>query len=251
MDKEFPLVSVVIITYNSADTIIETLKSIKLQSYDKIELIISDDCSSDNTISLIENWVDKNKHRFVKIIILKSSNNTGVCANLNRAIDSANGEWIKGLAGVDILNGSAIEEYVKFVLSNQCDICFAKMNTFGINEEANQKCSDYLEKLYEYLKLPTREKQYKASLKRHILPGPGIFYRKDFWTFIGKFNEKYPFAEEYDFQLRVFKTSKVYFLDKYIVNWRIRPNSLSNQINPYSYKSDYDFFYDVKIKFFL
>lgn len=248
MRKELPLVSVVIITYNSADTILETLDSVKQQSYEKIELIISDDCSSDNTIPLIEDWINNNEYRFVRAIVLKSLKNTGVCANFNRAIDIANGEWIKGLAGDDIFEINAIEEYVRFVLSNQSNICFAKMKTFGINEEANKKHFNYLEKLYKYLKLPTREQQYKASLKRHILPGPGIFYRKDFWNSIGRFNEKYPFAEEYDFQLRVLNNSKIDFLDQYLIDWRIRPNSLSNRINPNSFKSDYDFFYDVKIK---
>ena len=52
-----PVVSVVIITYNSSNTIIETLESIKSQTYNNIELVISDDNSSDNTLSVCYEWI--------------------------------------------------------------------------------------------------------------------------------------------------------------------------------------------------
>lgn len=234
MHPNCPLVTVVIITYNSATTVIETLDSIGNQTYSNIELIISDDCSKDNTIDLVNNWVVQNKNRFVRIEVVKSSINTGVAPNLNRGIDKAKGEWIKSLAGDDTLVTTAIEEYVRFVQENNCCICFAKMRTFGIDEKANQLNMSFLEDIYKDLKLPTREQQYSVALKRHIMPGPGIFYKRSFFYEIGRFNEKYPMAEEYDFQLRVLDRTKFYFIDKYLVNWRISPSSLSHSIdNPF------------------
>ena len=55
------LVSVVVLAYRSADTIIETLESIKKQTYPKIELIVTDDCSPDNTVEVVKNWMRDNK----------------------------------------------------------------------------------------------------------------------------------------------------------------------------------------------
>jgi alpha-1,3-rhamnosyltransferase len=46
------LVSIVIITYNSAKYVLETLESVKAQTYEKIELVISDDCSTDDTVEV-------------------------------------------------------------------------------------------------------------------------------------------------------------------------------------------------------
>ena len=57
MNNKFPLVSVVIITYNSEKTIIETLESIKNQTYKNIELIISDDFSKDNTVEICKQCI--------------------------------------------------------------------------------------------------------------------------------------------------------------------------------------------------
>ena len=60
-----PLVSVVVITYKSANTILETLESFKQQTYKNIELIVSDDCSPDHTVEVVEEWI-KNKRTMKK-----------------------------------------------------------------------------------------------------------------------------------------------------------------------------------------
>ena len=84
MSKEQPLVSVPVVTYNSANTILETLESIKAQTYPNIELIISDDCSTDNTIELCLEWLELYKERFTRTEVLTVEKNTGVSANVNR-----------------------------------------------------------------------------------------------------------------------------------------------------------------------
>lgn len=81
------LVSCTVLSYNSAKTILETLESIKAQTYQNIELIVSDDCSKDNTVELCRQWIAVNKNRFVRVVLLTVKENTGVCANGNRAID--------------------------------------------------------------------------------------------------------------------------------------------------------------------
>ena len=65
--ENIPLISVVVLTYNSSLYITETLNSIKDQTYDNIELIITDDCSTDSTLIICEDWINLNKSRFCKI----------------------------------------------------------------------------------------------------------------------------------------------------------------------------------------
>jgi glycosyltransferase involved in cell wall biosynthesis len=62
--ENIPLVSIVVYVYNSEAFIIETLESIKAQTYPKLELIITDDLSKDSTLELVEEWIDINKLRF-------------------------------------------------------------------------------------------------------------------------------------------------------------------------------------------
>ena len=68
------IVSVVVITYNSADYVLETLESIKKQTYKNIELIITDDKSKDNTIEICNKWLDENSKEFIKSRIIITAN---------------------------------------------------------------------------------------------------------------------------------------------------------------------------------
>ena len=104
-----PLVSIVVITYNSSKYVVETLESVKAQTYRNIELIVSDDCSTDNTVEVCRNWIEENKERFVRTELLTPNKNTGVSANCNRGVKAARGEWVKIIAGDDLLLDGCVE----------------------------------------------------------------------------------------------------------------------------------------------
>ena len=93
------LVSVVVLAYRSADTIIETLESIKKQTYPKIELIVTDDCSPDNTVEVVENWMRDNKGCLSDMKLVTTEKNTGLPSNINRGLRAATGMYYKGIAG--------------------------------------------------------------------------------------------------------------------------------------------------------
>ncbi len=104
------LVSVVVITYNSAKYVIETLESVKDQTYKNIELVVADDASTDDTLTLVKQWVDANKGRFSGYKVVESEINTGIAPNLNRGIMAATGAYIKPIAGDDLLLNNCIRK---------------------------------------------------------------------------------------------------------------------------------------------
>ena len=55
------IVSVIVLAYRSASTIVQTLESIKNQTYTQIELIVADDLSPDNTVEVVSQWIEENK----------------------------------------------------------------------------------------------------------------------------------------------------------------------------------------------
>lgn len=247
-----PLVSVVVITYKSANTILETLESFKQQTYKNIELIVSDDCSPDNTVEVVEEWIKNNSSYFVKVQLLKNSQNIGPSGNLNRGIKAATGEWIKSLAGDDAVTPDAIAKYVEYVINHPgFPVVTAKMKAFKANGNSCVEDQNGLERQYALLRTGNREKQYHNALKSHILAGPGVFIRRDFCIEIGGYNEAFPMGEEYDFELRVFSKVYVPLIKEYLVNWRISSGSLSHKMSLKSVKSDYKFFKEVKSKLLL
>ncbi len=117
-NNEQSLVTVSVVTYNSANYIEATLQSVWSQSYPHIELIISDDASTDDTVAICRQWLLKHKERFVRTQIIVSEFNTGVSANRNRAEVTARGCYIKPLAGDDQLTPEAISRYVTHIESH-------------------------------------------------------------------------------------------------------------------------------------
>jgi alpha-1,3-rhamnosyltransferase len=245
-----PLVSVVVVTYNSSATIIETLESIKNQTYNNIELVVSDDASKDDTVIKVRNWIKVNKEYFQNAFVVCSEFNQGVVYNANQGIDKANGEWIKSIAGDDLLSENAIEVYVKESINSNLPISFAKMKAFGPNPLVNDNVqNNLLEKMYKsHRRFPnmTHNQIYRQALTDHLLPGPGLFYKKSFFYSVGKFNTSFPMTEESDFQLRVYKSTKVHFIDEYLVLWRQRSDSLSHVLGRNIYEGEKSFYEKVK-----
>ncbi|MBF0276032.1 MAG: glycosyltransferase family 2 protein, partial [Nitrospinae bacterium] len=88
MPKNKPLVSVVIPAYNGAKYIKEAIESVLLQSYKKLEVLVCDDASTDNTGEIVQSIQDE------RLNYLRFEKNTGLSGNLNRGIKKARGEYV-------------------------------------------------------------------------------------------------------------------------------------------------------------
>ena len=129
--EKVPLVSVVILTYNSANFIIDALESVKKQIYPRVEIVISDDGSTDDTCSLAEEWIAKNSASFEMIKLISSFKNRGTCANYNLGVYNSHGEYIKTLDGDDRLaNEESISRFVHFQQHSKLCICISDINIF-------------------------------------------------------------------------------------------------------------------------
>lgn len=227
-----PLVSVPVITYNSAEYIIDGLESIKAQTYKNIELVISDDCSTDNTVEICRKWLDENKDRFVRTLLVTTEKNTGVAGNCNRAIRPCKGEWIKMLSGDDKFLPYTIEGYMEYVTAHpEVNICFAKLHYFGENEAEVMMTKEFHERNY-YPKISQSdvERQRRDNLISLYVPGPGIFYKKSLWNNIGGFDEQFPFCEEDPFMVKIFELrERVYFINRELYAYRISSGSLCRE----------------------
>jgi len=102
MNNENPLVPVIISTYNSSRFAIETSESVKSQTYRNLELLIPEDCSTDNTVKNCENWIALNDRQFIDTRIMTSKINTGILGNANRGLMNVKGTWLKFIAADDL-----------------------------------------------------------------------------------------------------------------------------------------------------
>lgn len=228
-----PLVTVVVITYNSSATVVETLESIKCQTYHNIELIVSDDYSPDNTCEIVRIWIEANKERFVHAELVEAQKNTGVSGNINRGVAKSHGEWIKSIAGDDLLIPTAIEDYVSFVTTHpeKVRMCVCDVELFAVDGEVPENLiasyQNCLEKESE-----SYEKQRKRVMTSLVFVGPAYFYSRKLFEEIGGYSEKYGNAEEWPFVYKIIMGGdRIYTLNKKLVRYRVQASSLCHSIN--------------------
>lgn len=113
--QEYPLVSVALMTYNQEVYVKESLLSVLNQTYDNLEIIISDDCSKDRTWEVIEHEVDVyrgsgGKHN--NIVLNRNQTNLGVAKHFELILSKCHGELIVCQAGDDISHLERIQVIV-------------------------------------------------------------------------------------------------------------------------------------------
>lgn len=224
-----PLVSVPVITYNSSKFVLETLESIKAQTYQNIELIISDDCSTDNTVELCRKWVEENKERFVRTQIITSKTNTGVSANLNRAEAACQGEWVKGIAGDDLLMPDCIMDCVEYAQQHSDIIyLFGRIEALGSVEERNEYFTKEVFD-YSFFDLDIEGQFEQLVFGSNSVPASTCFYnRPKANTLCIKNDERIPLLEDWPKWIKILeKGVKLYSIDKVTVRYRIHDGSLS------------------------
>lgn len=109
------LVSIIVPTYNHEAFIDETIQSIINQTYKNIEILICDDCSTDNTVDKIKKWSNQDS----RVRLLESPQNRGFSHNTNKGFDNVRGEYMALMGGDDIMLPEKIEKQVTFLKANK------------------------------------------------------------------------------------------------------------------------------------
>ena len=228
-----PLVSVVVITYNSSKYILECLDSIYNQTYQKIELIISDDCSKDNTVEICRDWLAVNDDRFLGTNLVLSEINTGVSANCNRGVHVSHGEWVKLIAGDDLLLSNCLWDNVCFINKEQyTEILYSNYSRFGDGCQLRER-KLIINPYNVFTRLNTQELKI-LMCNKYCFPTPTMFVSRKCLENLSGFDENIPFAEDWPFCMKaLFCKKTINFYNKTTVSYRVHGNSISNNMNQY------------------
>ena len=200
------------------------------QDYPRIELIISDDCSKDDTIDKCLDWILKYKDHFDGCRVIKSEKNTGVTANCNRACRGIRGEYLKLLAADDLLAPNAISEFVNYMLSNPTAVyVFSRVTVFGGNQDT---VAFFTSTVFDYSFFTLQQgEQYKWLIGHWFQPIPaascfinvslaldsGVLY----------YDERIPMLEDWPKWIVLSEKGIVFhFIDKELVKYRVSDTSI-------------------------
>lgn len=219
MTSKNPLITIGIPTYNRANLLNNAIKSAVNQSYKDIEIVISNNCSTDNTISILDSFASNNK---IKIFNQKS--NIGVVNNWNFCLKKAKGDFFLMLSDDDELNENCIKELFEGIKRGNSIACLGKANKSTSKNNFQDKI---LNNNYEVIH---GDSFIKKCLSYSLVAYPSalLFNRK-----LAIENGCYPeIGTSTDFALVINLSSNNYIsvLNKYVCYYRVHEESISRSI---------------------
>ncbi|MDQ6482209.1 glycosyltransferase [Dyadobacter sp. LHD-138] len=225
-ETEKPLVTVVLTAFNHGKYVSETLNSIFTQTYPHVQVIVIDNASTDNTLSIIEK-VDQHVSPFC---LIKNPSNLGLCKAFNQGLALAEGKYIIDLAGDDMMLPDRIKLQVEAF--ENLDETYGVVFTNARYMESGGRLAAYHYSVNNEDKadkiIPSGD-VYKSVLENYFICTPTMMMRTKMLTEMGGYDESL-FFEDFDFWVRSSVHYKYFYLDKVLTWKRNVPDSLSKQI---------------------
>ena len=206
------LVSVVIPAFNRETTIIRAIESVLSQSYSNLECIIVDDCSTDNTVDIVNTTYANNE----RVTCYKLPHNSGACVARNKGVEIAKGEYVAFLDSDDVYKTEKIEKQIAALLSSGADFCAT-----GFEYVAGEDCS---------IVLPykgNKEDILKQLLYLNCIT-TGVLCGRRSCLLETPFDVNQPRYQDWDIALRLFKKYSFVFIDDVTLELISNPVSISS-----------------------
>jgi glycosyltransferase involved in cell wall biosynthesis len=223
-DASVPLVSIVVPLYNHAQYIEFALESFLNEGYPRLEVVILDDGSSDNSYEVAKRWLEKNSGAFENTI-LEQQENQGITKTLNRLVKLSNGQFIATVASDDALLPGGIIARITALESNPTWLAvFADANL--IDENGIILAQSAMQNLYQVNKKALLDDRFRAMelIIRWSACGPTFMARRTAYDSIGWYNENLIF-EDRDYYLRLLAQNTLGFIDMPVAFYRSHQNN--------------------------
>ncbi len=218
------LVSIIVPCYNHEKYVKSCIQSIINQTYGNIELIICDDCSTDNSYHIIKEYETALQQKF-KTYIYRHSENKGVCTTLNEMIRMSSGKFIKSIASDDMLSDQAIEWMVQYAQDHPFDILFT--NAYKIGTDDLLPFENYTFPLL-YKNPPVYGLNITGQLcSGNYILGASMYFKRETFEKYGLFDETLSY-EDWEYCLRVSRSGLIEYCHLPTVFYRVSLGSLSH-----------------------
>lgn len=223
MDKEQEKkVSIILPVYNGEKYIEEAIDSIIKQTYTNWELVIINDCSTDNTLEIINKYAVMDK----RIRVYTNENNLKLPKSLNAGFSHAEGDYFTWTSDDNILKDNAIQTMAEYLDGNpETDMVYANYSLISPEGEVGSRLN---------LMDP------KYLLIGNIV-GACFMYRKDIADRVGEYDANLFLAEDYDYWLRIYLAGNMKHISDDLYLYRQHPGSLTEtkkkSVNEQTYRA--------------
>ena len=211
MAQDFELISIIMAAYNAEKTIEQAIESVLNQTYSNFELLVVNDCSEDQTVSLVRRIAEKDR----RVRLISNKKNSGVSFTRKHGLKEATGKWIAILDSDDAWAPEKLEKQIALQKKTNADLLF----TGSAFMDSDGKPIDW------YLHAPA-EISYRKLLKQNVLSNSSALVRKELY-------EKYyavgdGMHEDFAIWLSILQEGrKAYGVDEPLLIYRITKSSKS------------------------
>lgn len=244
-----PKVSIVIPTYNGSRYIEKTIRSVIEQTYENIELIVIDDCSTDNTIQIVNSLKQQLKNNFT---VIMNEQNSGLMKTNNYAAQACTGDYLMILGHDDLLAKDHVSEMLsKFDRETVMLWC----NSFVIDKNDDVvflSLKPYLQKIKNLLVKPLL---YQAN----FISSTGALIKADAFKAVNGFDENFLHFGEWSLWIKLASIGEIKFVDQPISFYRRHDLNMTSASNMDKAKTELSLFYNfcsnlavsqLKLRFF-
>lgn len=219
--------------YNHEKYLDDYFKSIINQTYENIELVIIDDCSTDKSNHVIEKWLDQLESRFVRVVYISRDINKGLIFNCNQGIELSRGKYLHLFASDDLMDPNNIKYKVEYLEKNE-QIAFVYSDGFIVNEHFTYKdCSNTSKSKFSDVQTLHEGMIFQKLIDYGcFIPGPTPLVRRDVLLETEGYSTDYMF-EDYQMWLKISKKYEVGVIQKPLIYYRLLGNSLSRSVDSF------------------
>lgn len=220
-EKSPRLVTVIAMCYNHERFVIECLESIRSQSFQDFELIVTDDCSHDASPTLIENWLAIHRP---EAVFIRHDKNSGLCRILNEALMHSRGNFISMIATDDVWETDKIERQLASILGQPEKVAVVYSDATRMDETGHRLDKDFIESYRPNFKPPSGM-VFSELVDGNFIPAMATMIRRCAIDMVGGYDEQLTY-EDYDMWLRLARFFEFSFCPGKVARYRIVPTSL-------------------------
>lgn len=230
-----PLVSIGVPSYNCSAFILETLESVKKQTYPAIELIIIDDCSTDDSVAKISKWIAESDLPQVRFIC--NPQNLGLVKTCNLLLNEFSGKYYTILGADDILLPTKTEQQVQIFESNDNELVVVYSDVIVMNEFSEVIQDSYFQRIG--LKELPNGMLFSQLLNQNFIPALSVLVRTSVAKEFKGYDETLTF-EDWDMWLKLSQRFKFYGMQASTAKYRVHTKSMmQNKANVISLNRSY------------
>ncbi|MBJ2255591.1 glycosyltransferase [Pseudomonas psychrophila] len=201
-------VSVMLPTYNAVEFIAECLESILAQDYPNVQIVISDDCSTDGTAELLKDFSSRYSD---KIYLNINQYNLGITKNCNKALSFCDGEYVCFFAGDDLMLPTKISKQVKLLENDtEASFCYHRVDVFESTNNLTLEVTEETRSIFSTFDI----------IERGGLPGANSVMARKSDLPRGGYNEKIPAVSDWLFFIELSLRGKVIFCNEILARYR-------------------------------